>query len=96
MPEEEKRFGSHMTDAYMVTAVYDAAVKYKLAEEYGPDSFTVTENGQLYTEWGFTGPEKAEEWFLGFGDKVKVTGPPEMVDRMKTAWKNALQKYEGT
>ena len=93
IPEEKRHFGSHITDDYIVTAIYDASVKYKLVEEYGPQSFTEMENGQLYTEWGFTTPEDALYWFLGFGDKVKVTSPPEMVERMKNALKAAVKNY---
>lgn len=96
MPEEKGRFGTHMTDDYLVTAIYDGDVKYKLVEEHGPDSFTVMEDGRLYAEWGFTEPEDAVSWFLGFGDKVKVTGPPEMVERMKMVLKEVWKKYDGT
>lgn len=94
VPEEKKRFGTHMTDDYVITAVYEADVKYRLVEEYGPDSFTEREDGKLYTEWGFTRPDDAVEWFLSFGDKVKVIGPPEMVERMKTALTTIQSLYE--
>ena len=94
VPEEKKQFGTHMTDDYVITAVYDASVKYRLVEEYGHNSFTEQEDGKLYTEWGFTRPECAVEWFLGFGDKVKVLGPPEMVERMKKAIQNIQNLYE--
>jgi len=83
LPEEGVRYGSHMTDDYMITAVYDASVKYRLVEEYGPLSFSVREDGKLYARWGFTDPEEAVSWFLSFGDKVQVTDPPEMVERMR-------------
>lgn len=94
IPEEKKCFGSHMTDDYRITALYDASVKYRLVEEYGPQSFTELEDGKLYTEWGFTDPEAAVSWFLSFGDKVKVTEPPEMVERLKAALHSAMKKYE--
>lgn len=94
VPEEKKRFGTHMTDDYVITAVYEADVKYRLVEEYGPDSFTEREDGKLYTEWGFTRPDDAVEWFLSLGDKVKVIGPPEMVERMKTALTAIQSLYE--
>lgn len=55
IPEEKKRFGSHMTDEYIITAVYDPSVKYRLVEEYGPESFTVMEDGRLYTGVGIYG-----------------------------------------
>ncbi len=93
IPKEKMRFGSHMTDDYIVAAVYDPSVKYRLVEEYGPDCFTVQEDGGLYTEWGFTTIERALEWFLGFGPKVKVLGPEEMVVRMKAALDAARNLY---
>lgn len=94
IPEEKKQFGSHMTDDYIVSALYDPSVKYRLVEEYGPDSFSEREDGKLYTEWGFSSAEAAVEWFLGFGNKVKVLGPPEMVERMKSALTSALDLYK--
>lgn len=96
IPEEKLHFGSNMTDDYFITAIYDKSVKYKLVEEYGPYSFQVMENGQLYTRWGFTDPDRAVSWFLGFGDKVQVIEPPEMVDRMKAATWAAALKYSQT
>lgn len=94
IPEEKKQFGSHMTDDYVITAVYDASAKYRLVEEYGPTCFTVQENGKLYTEWGFTTQKGALEWFLSFGDKVKVLGPPEMVELIKSKLKDINKLYE--
>lgn len=94
IPEGKKHFDSYMTDDYIITAVYDPSVKYRLVEEYGPESFTVMEDGRLYTEWGFTDPEEAVLWFLGFGDKVTVTGPPEMVEKMRAAIRKTAEKYK--
>lgn len=94
IPEEKKQFGSHMTDDYIISAIYDASVKYRLVEEYGYNSFSEKEDGKLYTEWGFSSADEAVEWFLGFGPKVKVLGPPEMVDRMKSALKTTLDLYK--
>ena len=88
IPEERKQFGSFMTDDYLITAIYAPSVKYRLVEEYGPNCFTVMEDGRLYTKWGFTDPNRAISWFLGFGDKVVVTDPPEFVE----IFRNQLQK----
>ena len=94
IPEEKKHFGSHMTDDYVITAVYDSSVKYRLVEEYGHKSFKEQEAGTLYTEWGFTRQDDAVEWFLSFGNKVKVLAPPEMVERMKNAVDSIRKLYE--
>lgn len=93
IPDEKLQFGMHMTDDYFVTAIYDSSVKYKLVEEYGPDSFSVMDNGQLYAKWGFNSAEDALPWFLGLGDKVKIIGPPEMVELMKNTLATISEQY---
>ena len=92
--EEKKQFGSHMTDDYIIHAVYDSSVKYRLVEEYGHTGFTEQEDGELYTEWGFTTQKDAVEWFLSFGNKVKVLAPPEMVELMKSTLDSIKNLYE--
>ncbi len=93
IPDEKLRFGTHMTDDYFVTAIYDPSVKYKLVEEYGPDSFSVMDNGQLYARWGFNSAEAALPWFLSMGDQVRVIEPSEMVEKMKAAIAAIADKY---
>ncbi len=95
IPQEKKQFGNNMTDDYFVTAIYEPSEKYKLVEEYGSDSFTVMEDGKLWTRWGFTDPERTISWFLGFGDKVQVIDPTEMVEKMKITVRKIASKYEG-
>ena len=92
--EEKRCFGSHITDDYKIAAVYDASVKYRLVEQYGPACFTERRDGMLYTEWGFTTQEAPVGWFLSFGDKVKVLGPPEMVEKMNTALDSIKNLYK--
>lgn len=83
-----------MTDDYIIPAIYDSSVKYRLVEEYGHTCFTEQEDGTLYTEWGFTTQKGAVEWFLSFGNKVKVLGPPEMVEIMKSTLDSIKNLYE--
>ena len=94
VPDAKKQFGSSMTDDYIVTAVYDPSVKYRLVEEYGPDSFTEQADGKLFTTWGFTTPQAAVEWFLRFGNRVKVLAPPDMVALMKSTLDSIKNLYE--
>lgn len=94
IPEEKKQFSSYMTDDYIITAVYDLSVKYRLVEAYGHTCFSEQEDGKLYTEWGFTTQKDAVEWFLSFGNKVKVLAPPEMVELMKSTLDSIKNIYE--
>lgn len=90
----EKKFGGHISDDYFVTAIYAASEKYKLVEEYGPDSFTVLADGRLHTRWGFTDPDATALWFLGFGDKVEVLEPPEMVEKLRKLSEKIANLYK--
>lgn len=94
IPAKKEDFGSHLTDDYVIAAVYDALVKYRLVEEYGPYSFREQEDGKLYAELGFTSVENAVAWFLSFGDKVRVLGPEDMVERMKETLASMQKLYE--
>ena len=96
IPEDKKNFGSHITDDYFVTAVYEPSEKYRLVEEYGPESFTVLPDGRLYTRWGFTTPENALHFLLGSLDRVVVTDPPEMVELMRDTLRRISEKYPET
>lgn len=96
IPPEKKKLGSHMRDDYFVTAIYQASEKYKLIEEYGPDAFTVLPDGRLLTCRGFTNPEDAALWFLGFGSKVEILEPKEMKQKLRIHAENILTFYQGT
>jgi predicted DNA-binding transcriptional regulator YafY len=92
--EEKKQFGGDMTDDYFVTAIYDPSVKYRLVEEYGPGSFTVMEDGRLFTKWGFTEREEMVSHFLSFGDKVEVIEPLELRKKIRSAAEKILEKHK--
>ena len=77
IPEDKRQFGQNMTDDIIIPAIYEPGEAYRLVESYGPESFTVQEDGRLYTEWGFSSYERALDWFLGFGSRVQVLGPEE-------------------
>lgn len=94
IPAEKKQFGSNITDEYFVTAIFEPSVKYRLVEEYGPDSFTVMEDGRLLAKWAQTDPDQAIPRFLAFGDQVTVIDPPEMVEKMKDAIEKMMKKYQ--
>lgn len=93
LPAEKLCFGKNMTDDYMVTAIYAPEVKYRLAEEYGPDSFRELPDGRLYTEWGFSGMRRALDWLISFGDRVEVVAPPEMKALMRETAEKIAAKY---
>jgi len=89
--EEKKQFGQNMTDDIIIPAIYEASETYRLVEEYGPGCYRVQEDGQLFTEWGFSSYERALDWFLGFGSRVQVLGPEDF----KALYVKELEKMLG-
>ncbi len=92
IPSEKSDFDSFITDDYYVTAIFDPSVKYRLVEEYGAGSVSVTDKG-LYTRYGFTDPNEAVRWFLSFGDSVTVLSPPEFIEKLKKQAAAIYEKY---
>lgn len=93
VPEEKLQFGQYMTDDKVITAVYAESEKYRLVEEYGPDSFRIQEDGRLYTEWGFTTYEEAIQWFLSFGSKVEVLAPEDFKELLIEEMRKMYGQY---
>ena len=81
---------------YLITVLYDSSVKYRLVEERGPRSFTLMEDGRLFTRWGFSNPEEAVGRFLSFGSLAQVIDPPEMAERMRREVKKIAFLYNET
>ncbi len=93
IPDENLNFNINMTDDIIITAVYEPGEKFRLVEEYGPQSFTVREDGRLYTEWGFSSCERALRWFLPFGDSVQIIGPQHFKEQYVQAVRRMLEPY---
>lgn len=78
IPEEQESLSDRITDEYQVTGLFTQAVKYRLVDEYGPESFTVQPDGRLLFTRGFQHREDAALWFLSFGDQVEAIAPVEL------------------
>ena len=93
IPPEKKDFSIRYTENMRLVALFDPSVKYQIIETYGFDYFTETDDGLLF-KLGFTSEEYLIRWLLGFGDKVKVLEPSNIVESMKTIVKNILAHYK--
>jgi len=93
IPPEKRDFNIRYTSDIKLTALFDPSVKYQIIETYGLDCFTETNEGLLF-ELGFSNRDFLIGWLLGFGDKVKVLEPSDIVEDLKTAVKNILSRYK--
>lgn len=94
IPAEKIHFNEENTGEIKITAIYDSDEKYKLVQQQGPDSFSVTEDGKLHTEWRFPDYDKALSWFMGFGSKVKVIEPEDFRKIYINEIKKILKEYD--
>ncbi|MBQ8067410.1 MAG: YafY family transcriptional regulator [Solobacterium sp.] len=60
-----------------VKALFDRDQKWRLAEEFGPDSVTETEDGKLLFTADYTDLDNLVTWLLTFKDKADVLEPAE-------------------
>lgn len=77
-----------------VKALFDHDQKWRLAEEFGPDSFSETEDGKLLFTADYTDLDNLVTWLMTFKDKAEVLEPPEARERIAEAVKRMSAIYE--
>jgi len=92
IPPQERDFNSHYLEMIKLVALFDVSERYKLIETYGLDSYKETEEGLLF-EMGFMNKVFLMNWLLGFGCKVKVLEPVDVIEELKREAKKMLEKY---
>lgn len=87
-------------DARIFPSVYQAVVrfsprcKWRLVEEYGPESFTIEPEGTLLFRWGFPDVEGLLGWVLTFGDGAELLEPAELRENLAHMLRRTLAHYE--
>ena len=79
---------------YQVTVLFDPACRWRLVEEYGPDSFTIQPNGKLRFTWGFPDADSVLSWVLTFGEGAELTEPEELRLRLAALTATLAQRYQ--
>lgn len=64
--------------AYQVKAKIQPQYKWRLIEEYGPESFTQQSDGSLLFSFGFTDKNSIICWIASFGDGAELLEPAEL------------------
>jgi len=95
IPPEKREFNrSFASDKEnKLVALFDPSEKYQLIEAYGLDCYEETDEG-LRFEISFTYRDYLISWLLGFGGKVKVIEPKEIVEDIGRAAENILSRYK--
>lgn len=79
----------------LLKALFDADMKWRLVEEFGPDCYEVQEDGRLLLTQDYSDINDLTMWMLTFGDKVEVFEPAEVRERLKKIAESMIETYGG-
>lgn len=77
-----------------VKVLFDPDCKWRLVEEFGPDCFTVQENGLLLFQADYTDKENLITWLLSFRDKATLLEPEEIREELRQSILLMKKKYD--
>ena len=72
------------------------SIKWRLVDEYGPESFSVLPDGRLSFQAGFTDDESLFSWLLSFGDCAELVSPPALRSAFSARLQKMLHIYHKT
>ncbi len=80
---------------YRVTVLFEPSWRWRLVEEYGPDSFTREPDGRLRFSGSFPDGESALGWVLTFGEGAELLEPAELRARLRAVAQTLADRYKG-
>lgn len=83
VPEPELSAEMKQPRNIVLKAIFDADMKWRLVEEFGPDCYEVTDDGRLLLVEDYYDFDNMVMWILTFGEKVEVLEPPEAREKLR-------------
>lgn len=80
-------------DAYQIKAVIWPQYKWRLIEDFGPESFTTQADGTLLFSFGFADKTSAIGWIVSFGDGAELLEPVEFRKDILAFAEGIREKY---
>lgn len=85
--------GAEFPGALKARILFDAACKWRLVEEYGPDSFTQEPDGGLLFTGGFPDRDSIVGWIASFGADAELLEPEEFRKDIREFAEGILKNY---
>lgn len=83
-------------NAYQVKAIIQPMYKWRLVEEYGPDSFCIQPDGTLLFSAGFCDITSIICWITSFGNGAQLLEPSELRKEILAFANSICEKYKQT
>lgn len=93
VPAPDLRTEKVFPTVLQVRAVFQPQCKWRLLDDYGPDSFEPLPDGRLLFNFGFTDKENLLGWLLTFGGNVELLEPAELRQELKQLATDICQIY---
>lgn len=77
-----------------ITALFQPEMKWRLIDEYGPDSFVQQTDGQLLFSFEFADKRNLFGWLMSFGNQVSLQTPAELREEFKKVLQETLKQYQ--
>lgn len=77
-----------------VRARFAPECKWRLVEEFGPESFTEETDGTLLFAWDYTDADNLMSWLMTFGPRAELLEPASLRKRLKHELEEMLRRYE--
>ena len=81
-------------DALQAAVRFAPSARWRLVDEYGPESFTEEPDGSLLFRRGFPGRRELTQWVLTFGAQAELLEPAELRREMAELAENLKRKYD--
>ena len=77
-----------------VKVLFEAACKWRLIEEFGPECFEEQPDGKLLFHADYTYRENLVAWLMTFADQAVLLDPENMRKEIQSALQKMLKQYE--
>ena len=78
---------------YQVKALIQPEFRWKILEDYGPESFAEQQDGTLLFSFGFTDETAIMSWVLSFGSGIELLEPAEIRAKLRSFGEDLINKY---
>lgn len=82
------------TERFMAKAVFEPEMKWRLIEEFGPESLEPYKDGRILLKAGFADKQSLFGWILSFGNQAELLEPLELRNELCQLTKGIHKKYK--
>lgn len=81
-------------EALQASIRFDSAARWRLIDEYGPESFTQSPDGSLLFRRGFPDKEELFRWVLSFQELAELLEPEDLRRELAERLQKIFRKYD--